>query len=270
MKVEVPSPRRPPAPLPKQGSLYQETGKQVGGRRVPGEEGVGLGRGHQVRGGELWNLAEAGREMVVGLLQQDQAGRVGGTARSLPGSRGTAETARLPPALDGEGFSHWQQIGGHVDDVFQPPPPIACRPGVPPTPGCKTSQGEPGFLHRRPPVSFGGSRGIWIPGDRLGEASCPGWGWQLSGSPFFWGSVSFLTLHEAPPRPPGPLSVTLSFPPASFSLHASLSVSSSLPAPPPALPGPVGLPSACEGLLLQDNAVSAEIRTLLSSYYSDR
>ncbi|EOA92899.1 Rhotekin [Anas platyrhynchos] len=36
------------------------------------------------------------------------------------------------------------------------------------------------------------------------------------------------------------------------------------------LPGPAVPPSACEGLLLQDNAVSAEIRALLSSYYSDR
>lgn len=37
----------------------------------------------------------------------------------------------------------------------------------------------------------------------------------------------------------------------------------------PALPGPA-VPPSCEGLLLQDNAVSAEIRALLSSYYSDR
>uniref|UniRef100_A0AAY4C1K9 REM-1 domain-containing protein n=1 Tax=Denticeps clupeoides TaxID=299321 RepID=A0AAY4C1K9_9TELE len=38
------------------------------------------------------------------------------------------------------------------------------------------------------------------------------------------------------------------------------------PLPPaPSAPAPV-----CEGLLLQDNAVSAEIRALLSSYYSDR
>ncbi|PKU46785.1 rhotekin isoform x2 [Limosa lapponica baueri] len=37
-----------------------------------------------------------------------------------------------------------------------------------------------------------------------------------------------------------------------------------------ALPGPAVPPSACEGLLLQDNAVSEEIRALLSSYYSDR
>ncbi|KAJ6658617.1 hypothetical protein lerEdw1_020005 [Lerista edwardsae] len=37
-----------------------------------------------------------------------------------------------------------------------------------------------------------------------------------------------------------------------------------------ALCGSVGPPSNCEGLLLQDNAVSAEIRALLSSYYSDR
>ncbi|TFJ98170.1 G-protein coupled receptor 4-like [Platysternon megacephalum] len=37
-----------------------------------------------------------------------------------------------------------------------------------------------------------------------------------------------------------------------------------------ALPGPAVPPAACEGLLLQDNAVSAEIRALLSSYYSDR
>nr|XP_032643876.1 LOW QUALITY PROTEIN: rhotekin [Chelonoidis abingdonii] len=36
-----------------------------------------------------------------------------------------------------------------------------------------------------------------------------------------------------------------------------------------ALPGPAVPPTACEGLLLQDNAVSAEIRALLSSYYSD-
>lgn len=33
---------------------------------------------------------------------------------------------------------------------------------------------------------------------------------------------------------------------------------------------PLSAPSSCEGLLLQDNAVSAEIRALLSSYYSDR
>lgn len=32
---------------------------------------------------------------------------------------------------------------------------------------------------------------------------------------------------------------------------------------------PLATPS-CEGLLLQDNAVSAEIRALLSSYYNDR
>ncbi|XP_034281968.1 rhotekin isoform X5 [Pantherophis guttatus] len=36
-----------------------------------------------------------------------------------------------------------------------------------------------------------------------------------------------------------------------------------------ALPGAGGPPSNCEGLLLQDNAVSAEIRALLSNYYSD-
>lgn len=33
---------------------------------------------------------------------------------------------------------------------------------------------------------------------------------------------------------------------------------------------PLSAPPSCEGLLLQDNAVSAEIRALLSSYYSDR
>lgn len=33
---------------------------------------------------------------------------------------------------------------------------------------------------------------------------------------------------------------------------------------------PLSAPASCEGLLLQDNAVSAEIRALLSSYYSDR
>ncbi|XP_056603356.1 rhotekin isoform X5 [Triplophysa dalaica] len=32
---------------------------------------------------------------------------------------------------------------------------------------------------------------------------------------------------------------------------------------------PLSAPASCEGLLLQDNAVSAEIRALLSSYYSD-
>lgn len=35
------------------------------------------------------------------------------------------------------------------------------------------------------------------------------------------------------------------------------------------LAAPLATPS-CEGLLLQDNAVSAEIRALLSSYYNDR
>lgn len=37
-----------------------------------------------------------------------------------------------------------------------------------------------------------------------------------------------------------------------------------------ALAPPLSAPPSCEGLLLQDNAVSAEIRALLSSYYSDR
>ena len=39
----------------------------------------------------------------------------------------------------------------------------------------------------------------------------------------------------------------------------------SRPSPASPLPAP-----SCEGLLLQDNAVSAEIRALLSSYYNDR
>ncbi|XP_068800078.1 rhotekin isoform X2 [Struthio camelus] len=58
---------------------------------------------------------------------------------------------------------------------------------------------------------------------------------------------------EVPParRPPAPL-------PKQGSLYHEM-----------ALPGPAAPPSACEGLLLQDNAVSAEIRALLSSYYSD-
>ncbi|XP_021238259.1 rhotekin-like [Numida meleagris] len=57
---------------------------------------------------------------------------------------------------------------------------------------------------------------------------------------------------EVPPprRPPAPL-------PRQGSLYHEM-----------ALPGPA-VPSSCEGLLLQDNAVSAEIRALLSSYYSD-
>ncbi|XP_065606336.1 rhotekin isoform X2 [Cyrtonyx montezumae] len=57
---------------------------------------------------------------------------------------------------------------------------------------------------------------------------------------------------EVPPprRPPAPL-------PRQGSLYHDM-----------ALPGPA-VPPSCEGLLLQDNAVSAEIRALLSSYYSD-
>ncbi|KAM8808734.1 rhotekin isoform 1-T1 [Eudromia elegans] len=55
----------------------------------------------------------------------------------------------------------------------------------------------------------------------------------------------------SPRRPPAPL-------PRQGSLYHEM-----------ALPGPPGPPSTCEGLLLQDNAVSAEIRALLSSYYSD-
>lgn len=107
------------------------------------------------------------------------------------------------------------------------------------------------------------------------------WGGGLAGllvsRPFFWGSVLLLNLRR--PRsaslwrlPPGPCvrnSVLSScFLSACFPLCLFLSVLS-CPGP-PALPGPVGLPSACEGLLLQDNTVSAEIRALLSSYYSDR
>ncbi|XP_025006221.3 rhotekin isoform X6 [Gallus gallus] len=53
-----------------------------------------------------------------------------------------------------------------------------------------------------------------------------------------------------PRRPPAPL-------PRQGSLYHEM-----------ALPGPA-VPPSCEGLLLQDNAVSAEIRALLSSYYSD-
>ncbi|XP_071894082.1 rhotekin isoform X5 [Anas platyrhynchos] len=48
-----------------------------------------------------------------------------------------------------------------------------------------------------------------------------------------------------------------------------LSLPLAVPSHGAALPGPAVPPSACEGLLLQDNAVSAEIRALLSSYYSD-
>lgn len=44
----------------------------------------------------------------------------------------------------------------------------------------------------------------------------------------------------------------------SFSVSLTFSVAAPLAAP------------SCEGLLLQDNAVSAEIRALLSSYYNDR
>lgn len=44
--------------------------------------------------------------------------------------------------------------------------------------------------------------------------------------------------------------------------------------PPPhnvtVLSEPVASGGPCEGLLLQNNAISAEIRALLSSYYSDR
>lgn len=87
-------------------------------------------------------------------------------------------------------------------------------------------------------------------------------------------SLSPPSLSLSPPPPPCPHScLPLSSP--AFLCPCCLSVSSphlSVPPSPvaPALPGPAVPPSACEGLLLQDNAVSAEIRALLSSYYSDR
>lgn len=74
---------------------------------------------------------------------------------------------------------------------------------------------------------------------------------------------------------PGPFSMSLrtipTWGPVAF-LHPLLPFFFPLPPPlvvPPPPAAPLATPS-CEGLLLQDNAVSAEIRALLSSYYNDR
>uniref|UniRef100_A0A8C4YST9 PH domain-containing protein n=1 Tax=Gopherus evgoodei TaxID=1825980 RepID=A0A8C4YST9_9SAUR len=60
MKIEVPSPRKPPALLAKQGSLYHEMGK---GKRLPGVPVLGMGREGPALGGRLsltWGLGTGG------------------------------------------------------------------------------------------------------------------------------------------------------------------------------------------------------------------